>query len=613
MPAAARHRARHRKPRHATRERAIRTRRSTARPIAAAASVALVGSTAFLAGAPVASAAATPPSPSPSHIRSVNADVLLTGSVLNIPWNLFADVVNIPQSEIDAVGFAARALLFGGPAFVVSSSNLWGVDPADPPKFQAVVNFLLPIAALSGMNNFNNYEDPQGYGGQLWHLAAALLPTSGECDANSCIPVVPTSPITGIAGLDSILWSLMIATGQQRFPMIDRWLNLSALVHVLTDGYTYPTSEATGPSGDVHPILGFRGSEGGEYPWAGETFKLNLLKPLVDYAQHLYDDTPATNPIRLPNLLQLAYNVQALIAGVVVFTYPFTPGSPFCPGDCGWVTKLKVDYPDIVRYISWVLPGNPILVGDVTKGDPYDGWLTLYDRQTEPGQLVNGPTQEQIDRSIEILQQPFWNFGNQFPSDGSTSFDPKPVAAFFHDLWTSLGFDVGDCTYCGPQQPAAPLQQAQGLDAETVALVDGQGASEADTTEKVDQSTETTVEGSGVTAGEKTTSEDAGASPVTKPKERSTIRSTLRSSLDFTPFRDTATDGSSTTTSDGSVSDAKGSASGDSGAESVNGTEASAGTGSADGGRRTLPSHASSSAAAGSPQHSSGTADSPAK
>jgi uncharacterized membrane protein YgcG len=392
--------------------------------------------------APTASAAST----APSDIRTVNADPRLTAqSILNVPYNLFADFVNIPQVENDALNFVSRSLLFSGPWMVVSATNLWGVDPGDPSHFQSTVNFMVPIPSLSGI--YKDQNDQTGLGQQVWQLMAAILPVSGECDAQDCLPVSPTSPLTGITAVDWVLWIPAILSGIQKFPLVNNWFTPAAFQGVLGEGYTFGPGYPgyTDPSGVVHPGLGFPGTTyvegvGNVNPWADTTFKLDLLKPLESYANHLLEDTPETNPIRIPNLQELAWNLQAFIASTVVAFDPFTPGSPFCQGDCQWVKDLKIDYPDLVRYIAAVAPGNPLLEGDPdpdVKGEPGEGWLTLYDNG-----MANVPTQEQIDRSIEILQQEQWNFGNPMPNpEYSTGWDPSVFAPIFHKLWTDLGLN----------------------------------------------------------------------------------------------------------------------------------------------------------------------------
>src|ERR1700733_1480958 len=42
------------------------------------------------------------------------------------------------------------SLFTSGPWFVVSNTNLWGVDPGDPSHFMSVTIFLVPFEGLSG-------------------------------------------------------------------------------------------------------------------------------------------------------------------------------------------------------------------------------------------------------------------------------------------------------------------------------------------------------------------------------------------------------------------------------------------------------------------------------
>src|SRR6476646_60108 len=183
MPAHARrrgrHRAPHRKPLDTKRARLVRRYSATA-------AVAVVGG-GVMAITPVA-----PPEPVP-ELGVASADVRLaaaTGSILNVPMNLAIDLVNVPSNEVKALDFLSKSLFFSGPWWVVSATNLWGVDPGDPSHFRSVVNFLVPFPALSGLDLGQN--DPNGLGQQLWQTAAALLPVSGTCDSHGCLPNVPT-------------------------------------------------------------------------------------------------------------------------------------------------------------------------------------------------------------------------------------------------------------------------------------------------------------------------------------------------------------------------------------------------------------------------------------
>src|ERR1700758_1775332 len=79
-------------------------------------------------------------------IRNIETRLVDVGdSLFNISFNLFQEIVNIPSSEIDAVTYAAQSLFNSGPWFVVSNTNLWGVDPGDPSHFMSVMDFLVPF------------------------------------------------------------------------------------------------------------------------------------------------------------------------------------------------------------------------------------------------------------------------------------------------------------------------------------------------------------------------------------------------------------------------------------------------------------------------------------
>ena len=420
MPAHARRRVRHRKPLDAKRARLVRR-------YSAMAAVAVVGG-GVMAITPVA-----PPEPVP-ELGVASADVRLaaaTGSILNVPMNLAIDLVNVPSNEVKALDFLSKSLFFSGAWFVVSATNLWGVDPGDPSHFQSVVQLAVPFPALSGLGL--DQSDQNGLGQQVWHTVAVVLPISTYCDAAMCTPVTPTSPITGITSTDFYIWTLALLTGQVKFPLIDNWLNPERLTQLLSGGYTFDSTYPgyADPSGPVKPLFDFPGTTVGPdgenlNPWADTTFTLNLLKPLQNYFNHLMAD-PSTNPIQLPDLVQFGRTLQAVLASMVVAFDPITPGSPYCSGDCSFITDLHLDYPDIVRGIGALWPGNQTI----------DTWLTAYDTGK-----ANGPTQEQIDNSIKILQPTGWSFGNPSPPpQWFPGLNLSTLAPQFHALWTALGLN----------------------------------------------------------------------------------------------------------------------------------------------------------------------------
>jgi hypothetical protein len=78
-----------------------------------------------------------------------------------------------------------------------------------------------------------------------------------------------------------------------------------------------------------------------------------------------------------------------------------------------------------IQAITQAWPGN----------ETVETWLEAYDNG-----VANVPTEDQIQRAIEILQQGFWDFDNPNPPAGSGP-DLTATSEWFHNFWTSLGFD----------------------------------------------------------------------------------------------------------------------------------------------------------------------------
>ncbi len=425
------------------------------RRYSATAGVALVGAS-VIAGTPVASAAAA----SPSEIRIVRSEVGLAAasSLLNVPINLITDIINIPYNEVQAVDYLSRSLIFSGPWFVVSATNIWGVDPGDPGHFMSTVNLLVPFPALSGLGL--DQSDQTGLGQQLWHFVAAELPVNKFCDADGCPPAVPISPITGITSVDQTLWGLALTFGlygfapgaSVKFPLYNNWFAVP--ISDLVSGYTFGPDQPgyTDPSGPVYPGFGFAGTtevdgpNGPEYlmPWADTTFKLDLSKPFQNYFDHLMAD-PATNPIHLPSLVEIGRTIQTLAAALVIAFDPLTPGSGLCTGglgNCSWLPPA-LDYPGIVKFIGDLWPGNPVI----------NAWL-----DARANGIANVPTEEQIETAQRLANQngSFWDFGNPpVPSELISGSNPSTLAPFFHQLWTNLGLNPPPLA--PPATPLTPL------------------------------------------------------------------------------------------------------------------------------------------------------------
>jgi hypothetical protein len=399
---------------------------------------AVLATASVVAVTPASSRVAEPPT------VSVNTR-LVDSSIFNIPFNLFQDIVNIPYYEVQAMDALANSGFFTGNWFVVSATNLWGVDPGDPSHFMSVADVLFPFPELSGLGAPATDFDA-GLGQQLWGFVAAELPVNGACDAMSCIPTAPTSPITGITSIDSLIWLEQELTGGQQFPLIDNWFQIPT--SDLQNGYTFDPSApgSVDPSGPVVSGFGLEGTgTDNAMPWAGDTFTLQPWVPVENFINSLMA-TPDPNGFEFPTFTEIAQGFQAVVAAAIVDFDPITPGSPFCPGDCSGLSDF-LSYPALVQDISNIMPGNPII----------EQWLAAYaDGAGVAGVDYNGPTDAQIVNSINILQQGFWDFGNPSPPAGSGP-DFSQLTAFFHQLWTDLGFQPGEGTAAAATEPAAAL------------------------------------------------------------------------------------------------------------------------------------------------------------
>ena len=130
------------------------------------------------------------------------------GLRLNVPINLFDDIVNIPFNEVQGIDVLGNSLLFSGDWWVPSATNIWGTDPGDLGHYMGILDMLLPFAPqISGLDQpeIDPTADANGTAGlaqQIGLLAAAELPTSTSCDAQTCAPMTPPEVITGNTGLD---------------------------------------------------------------------------------------------------------------------------------------------------------------------------------------------------------------------------------------------------------------------------------------------------------------------------------------------------------------------------------------------------------------------------
>ncbi|UVO12101.1 hypothetical protein NM962_19725 [Mycobacterium sp. SVM_VP21] len=213
------------------------------------------------------------------------ANLMSGESLLNVPLNLFQQLVNIPANEFAGMQVLGNSLISSGPWFGASATNIWGEDPGDPLHFMGIIDMLFPFRTISGIGqaapgvgNDGLPFDPSGALGlqpgdpgyvkpfdpneaALGHLGLgqqitlwmnAEIPVNASSDADWSAPGIPTYPITGITGIDLGIWFIAMMTGLQKFPLIDNWSQVS--LSDLLNGYTFP--HITSDNYDPDPVHG---------------------------------------------------------------------------------------------------------------------------------------------------------------------------------------------------------------------------------------------------------------------------------------------------------------------------------------------------------------------
>jgi hypothetical protein len=367
-----------------------------------AASRAYVLAAAALAATSAVVAMPAAPQPSRLPVRSIETR-LVDDSVLNIPVNLFDDILNIPANEAEALNTGAGSLLDTGTWWVPGATNVWGIDTGDITHAAGIFGFAVPFPALT-----------EGIGGldyQVDGLLAAELPANASCDAATCAPIVPPDEITGSSSIDRTIGFLDALNPQNNFGLFDNWFHVP--LSELLSGYTFTQANDPGvvdPSGPTTQGFGFPldgGSnpfEGGTTlvdgqnlnPWDGLTYTLNPLQPFENFYNSLLA-TPSTSGIGgtgidLPDLTNLTHGLENGAAGLIIDFDPFTAGSPACPAMC--------DIPE-----SLTVPG---LVQDIANLDPSNTTIPTWLAENAAG-TADMPTQSQVFEAIALLQTGEYN------------------------------------------------------------------------------------------------------------------------------------------------------------------------------------------------------------
>lgn len=428
---------------------------------------------ALAAAGVVAAAPVSPVNPWVPELSAAERAVQLAAeaSFLNIPFNLFQDIVNIPFNEVSATNVLANSFFFTGNWFTPSATNIWGEDPGDPGHFMAVMDYMLPFAPqLSGL--YDPTIDPDaladgtaGWGQQFAMFAAAMLPISASCDSIQCYPMSPVEPITGLTNLDRMLNFFIkfsnFPNDDNQLDLFKYWLKVP--IQDMLNGYKFPDSPWSDPdnptsggianpdagvgeggavpggpmyggapwSGEAQDGFGYPGThplldENGdpvldEYgnqvnlmPWAGLTFKLDPFGPIQRWFDSLMQPVDwsvnGDDPLtgfHFTGPDEVFQAMKALIAGMVVDFNPYVAGSPMCPGLCN---MPPVSPPWGVTSLDLVKS-----IQSIGPANPLiQQWIDLTEQEAANAVgNANGSTDEQVMAGISALQSGMFTFDTE--------------------------------------------------------------------------------------------------------------------------------------------------------------------------------------------------------
>ncbi|MBS9535247.1 hypothetical protein KIH27_16790 [Mycobacterium sp. M1] len=444
---------------------------------------------ALAAAGAVAVAPVLPVAPWQQGLSAVERTVELVAgeSILNIPFNLFQDFVNIPFNEMSAMNVLANSFFWTGNWWTPSATNIWGEDPGDPGHFMAIMDMMFPFAPeISGV--YQPEIDPDalangtaGIGQQFAMFAAAMLPVSLSCGAMQCAPMVPTEPITGITGLDRMLQFFdSIGPSDHQLPMFANWFKVP--ISDMLNGYHFadgpgdvgnPTAGGivdpdvgVGEGGSVpgapthggepwsaapQPGFGFPGTVEGPngenlMPWAGIDFKLDPSAPFQKWFDSLMapvdwsvNGDNLTTGFHFPEFTEFFQTLKALWAGFIIDFNPYVAGSPQCPGLCDnppFSPPMGNTTLDLVKQIQAIGTPNPVIQQWIDLTEAADAKNAIGD--------ANGATDEQVYAGIMGLQT------------GNFTFSPEQeaeIVAFLGPEWSKLLVNSGwmtDPGFLGP-------------------------------------------------------------------------------------------------------------------------------------------------------------------
>lgn len=203
-----------------------------------------------------------------------------------------------PEGSVPGLG---RNLRYTGSWWLYSQTNILGTDPADPSRYQAITNILIPFPALA-----------VPLGNIFAAIAASQLPMHTGCTGTG--PGACDDPV----GILSKMFDLR---------------HVAALFS--PEGYTYPETRA-GITCDEAGQCYVKDEDGPEVPWSGQTVKLDATEPFTSFYNSL-TVTPDVSSIKPVTPELVTGSLVSLGTGLNTAFNPFVLGTqcaicaPFVP------------------------------------------------------------------------------------------------------------------------------------------------------------------------------------------------------------------------------------------------------------------------------------------
>src|SRR5271163_2769722 len=307
------------------------------------------------------------------------------GSLLNIPYNVFADIVNIPYEESLALQEYAYALgpagsIGGVPDWIPPGATLGDggavVDPSNPTEL---------LYALGGTGSWymESLGNTWGWDDGNWPQLAAI--------SQFLLPFQFTEPIAaqleGVAQAELIDGAGIGCEFECANPLgyLGGWLHGDTPLTSLLSGTTLPTEleDSVGGTGTTNLLYLFDtlmspnaggmplSGDGGDTIWSGSTEQLNLGDILGAITGNL-TASPSADPIQFPDLGSVFSNALTLAEDFENDFSPFEEGSFLY-----WGAPTDYSVPSGIGGVIEDLTGIPNQFGLANDGaEPLSGYTS---------------------------------------------------------------------------------------------------------------------------------------------------------------------------------------------------------------------------------------------